>query len=384
MEYTQYGKTGLKVSKFGLGCMRFPKDENEAIHMIHYAIDNGVNYLDTAYVYKDSEVTTGKALKNGYRNKIYLATKSPLWNITKHEDFEKYLDEQLLRLGTDHIDVYLLHNLFSDNWEKVQKYDGLSFLDKMITKGKILHKAFSIHGSTEAFKGIVDSFDWDMAQIQLNILDEHQQVGVEGLRYAAQQGLATVIMEPLRGGYLLNNVPQEVYSLINVYPEKRSLVEWCFRWLYNMPEVSLILSGTSSLDQLKDNLRIFAQAQTGGMSAEDQNLIVKIRKAFEAKNSIGCTGCRYCMPCPCGVSIPEVFKLYNSYQLMKPHPIDQVFYQNTIVPAGSGANQCIACGLCSQHCPQGLKIPELLQQVHTVLMDKEWEKLVQHRVKNKD
>lgn len=383
MEYTQYGKTGLKVSKLGLGCMRFPKDENEAIHMVRYAIDDGVNYLDTAYVYKDSEVITGKALKDGYRNKIYLATKSPIWNITKHKDFEKYLDEQLLRLGTDHIDVYLLHNLFSGNWEKVQKYDGLTFLDKMIAKGKILHKAFSIHGSTEAFKEIVDSFDWEMAQIQLNILDENQQVGVEGLKYAAQRGLAMVIMEPLRGGYLLNNVPQEAHDLIGAYPEKRSLVEWCFRWLYNMPEVSLILSGTSSLDQLKDNLRIFDQAKSGVMSDEDQNLIIKIRQAFEAKNSIGCTGCRYCMPCPRGVGIPEIFKLYNSYQLMKPHPIDQVFYQNTIVPAGSGADQCVSCGLCSQHCPQGLKIPELLQQVHTVLMDKEWEKLVQHRVQSK-
>lgn len=376
MEYTQYGKTGLKVSKLGLGCMRFPQDENEAITMVRYAIDNGVNYLDTAYVYKDSEVITGKALKNGYRNKIYLATKSPIWNITKHEDFEKYLDEQLLRLGTDHIDVYLLHNLSSGNWEKVQKYDGLTFLDKMTAKGKILHKAFSIHGSTEAFKEIVDSFDWEMAQIQLNILDEHQQVGVDGLKYAAQSGLATVIMEPLRGGYLLNSVPQEVHDLIGAYPEKRSLAEWCFRWLYNMPEVTLILSGTSSLDQLKDNLKIFDQAKPGVMSEEDQQLIIKIRQAFEAKNSIGCTGCRYCMPCPSGVGIPEVFKLYNSYQLVKPHPIDQAFYQNTVVPAGSGADKCISCGLCTQHCPQRLEIPELLKQAHAELSE-DWRKEVQ-------
>jgi predicted aldo/keto reductase-like oxidoreductase len=187
MQYTLLGKTGLRVSKLGLGCMRFPQDETEAIHMVRYAIDHGINYLDSAYVYKDSEVITGKALQNGYRHKVCLATKSPIWNITKYEDFEKYLDEQLLRLGTDHIDVYLLHNLFAANWEKVKRYDGLTFLDKMIEKGKIRHKAFSIHSTTEAFKDIVDSFDWDMAQIQLNILDEYQQVGVDGLQYAARK-----------------------------------------------------------------------------------------------------------------------------------------------------------------------------------------------------
>lgn len=380
MEYALYGKTGLQVSRLGLGCMRFPQDEAEAIHMVHYAIDQGINYLDSAYVYKDSEVITGKALKNGYRDKVYLATKSPIWNITKHEDFEKYLDEQLLRLGTDHIDVYLLHNLFPANWEKVQRYDGLTFLDNMIDKGKILHKAFSIHSTTAAFKEIVDSFDWEMAHIQLNILDEYQQVGIEGLRYAAQKGLATVIMEPLRGGNLLSNAPREVHALINAYPQKRSLAAWCFRWLYNMPEVSLILSGTSNLDQLKDNLNIFAAAKPNTMSDEDQKLITKIREAFEAKNSIGCTGCQYCMPCPQGVSIPELFKLYNNYQLVKPHPIDQAFYQGTLLPSGHGADRCIACGLCTQHCPQGLKIPDLLEQVHGEL-NEDWQKNVQTLVR---
>lgn len=227
MEYTQYGKTGLKVSRFGLGCMRFPKDENEAIAMVRYAIDHGVNYLDTAYVYQGSEVITGKALRDGYRNRIYLATKSPIWNITRHEDFEKYLDEELMRLGTDHIDVYLLHNLYSDNWEKVKRYDGFTFLDKMVEKSKIGHKAFSIHSTLPHYREIVDVFDWEMSQIQLNILDEHQQVGVEGLKIAAEKGMASVVMEPLRGGTLLSNVPPEVRELIDRYPEKRSLAEWC-------------------------------------------------------------------------------------------------------------------------------------------------------------
>jgi len=369
MKYIQYGKTGMKVSRFGLGCMRFPSDKKEAIEMVRYAIDNGVNYLDTAFIYKDSETITGKALKDGYRNKAYLATKSPIWNINRHEDFEKYLDEELVRLGTDHIDVYLLHNMNHGHWEKVKNFDGLTFLDKMVKKGKIVHKAFSIHNTLKAFKEIVDTYDWEMAQIQLNILDEFQQVGVEGLKYAANKGIATVIMEPLRGGYLLNTAPKEVHDLINQYPEKRSLVEWCFRWLYNMPEVSIILSGTSSLQQLKDNLKIFEYATPNVMSEDDLNLIKTIREAYEAKKSIGCTGCRYCVPCPRGVTIPEIFKLYNSQQLMKSHVIDKVVYKSNFVPAGSGADQCVSCGICTGHCPQTLQIPELLKKVHAELME---------------
>ncbi len=369
MEYTQYGKTGLRVSRFGLGCMRFPPNEADAIEMVRYAIDHGVNYIDTAYVYKDSEVITGKALKNGYRDRTYLATKSPIWNITRHEDFEKYLDEELIRLKTDHIDVYLLHNLNCDNWEKVKKYDGLTFLDKMVQKGKIGHKAFSVHNTFPAFQEIVDSFDWEMAQIQLNILDEHQQVGVEGVRYASEKGLATVIMEPLRGGFLLGSVPEEVYGIIDAYPEKRSFVEWCFRWLYNMPEVTVVLSGTSTLEQLKDNLRIFEHSAADVMSKEDIRLIQKIREAFDSKKSVGCTGCRYCMPCPKGVDIPEIFKLYNSYQLMKTHWVDKEVYQSILVPSGVGADQCVSCGVCMQHCPQDLKIPELLIKVHGELKE---------------
>jgi predicted aldo/keto reductase-like oxidoreductase len=369
MEYVQYGKTEMKVSRFGLGCMRFPSDEKEAIEMVRYAIDNGVNYLDTAYMYKDSELITGKALKDGYRNKTYLATKSPIWNITKHEDFEKYLDDELIRLGTDHIDVYLLHNLNHGHWEKIKKYDGLTFLDKMVQKGKIAHKAFSIHNTLKAFKEIVDAYDWDMSQIQLSILDEEQQVGTLGLKYAAAKGMAVAIMEPLRGGFMLNNIPTEVHNLINQYPEKRSLVEWCFRWLYNMPEVSVILSGTSTMQQLKDNLKIFEHAVPNVMSNEDLNLINMIREAYEANKSIGCTSCKYCMPCPYGVAIPDIFKLYNSYQLMKSHWVDKGVYRISLVPGGSGADKCVACGACAEHCPQALKIPELLKKVHSEFMD---------------
>lgn len=365
MEYVQYGKTGMIVSRLGLGGMRFSQDEDQTIRMVRYAIDGGVNYVDTAYMYPGSEETIGKALAGGYRNRTYLVTKSPVWFIQKHEDLEKYLDEELIRLGTDHIDVYLFHNLYTDNWERIQKADGLSFLDKMLEKGKILHTGFSIHGSPGDFHEIADSYAWDMGMIQLNILDEHRQVGVEGLKFGAKKGMAMAVMEPLRGGSLVNNAPPGVNELIGAYPEKRSIAEWCFRWLYNMPEVSVILSGTSTLEQLKDNLRIFEDAKSNVMTEEDLALIGEIRKVYESAKSIDCTGCAYCMPCPQGVDIPEVFRLYNSHQLTKPNPIDKQIYQ--FINKDSKGDRCISCGLCAQRCPQGLDIPALLKTAHEEL-----------------
>jgi predicted aldo/keto reductase-like oxidoreductase len=344
--------------------MRFPKDEGEAIEMVRYAIDNGVNYLDTAYVYENSEAILSKALANGYRDRISLATKSNTWGITKHSDFEKYLDEQLKRLNTDHFDVYLLHNLYDINLETVLKYDGFGFLDEMVQKGKIRYKGFSMHNTLDAFKSVVDSFAWDMTQIQLNILDEHVQAGVEGLQYAAERGIGVVIMEPLRGGSIVENKPAEVDALLASYPEKRSLVDWCFRWLYDKPETSLILSGTSTLEQLKDNLAIFASTQAGVLSPEDHAFIGQIRACYEAQHGIGCTACEYCLPCPNGVAIPEIFKLYNNNVLTGEPFIDKLVYSGSYVTKGRGADQCIECGECEDACPQSLEIVELLKKSH--------------------
>jgi predicted aldo/keto reductase-like oxidoreductase len=368
MEYTQLGKTGIKVSRFGLGCMRFSPNKEDAITMVRYAIDNGVNYLDTAYVYWNSEIVTGEALQDGYRQRITLTTKSPIASIQNHNDFEKYLDEQLKRLQTDYIDMYLMHNMNPEFWDIVKKYDGLTFLDKMIEKGKILHKGFSIHNTTEAFKEIADSFDWEMAQIQLNILGETHQVGIEGLRYGAKKGLGMIIMEPLRGGTIINNAPNEIKALLDEYPEKRSLVEWCFRWLYNMPEVSVVLTGTSTLEQVKDNLRIFDKSKPNVMSEKDMELIHNIQTIYEKKTSIGCTGCKYCMPCPQGIDIPAIFKLYNQYQLFNRPMGDMLFYKRNMVALNFGANQCIKCGNCKEHCPQQLEIPDLMEKVHQELL----------------
>jgi len=365
MEYRTFGKTGLQISRFGLGCMRFPENEPDAIKMVRHAIDKGVNYMDSAYIYGDSEIITGKALRDGYRERVYVATKCPIVHMRRHEDFEKYLDEELLRLGTDHIDFYLLHNLNPNHWEKVKRFDGFSFLDKMVQKGKILHKGFSLHNTLAAFQEIIDAFDWDMAQIQLNILDEHNPIGVEGLTYAAGKAVPVVIMEPLRGGYLLNNLSDNTKDFIASHHEKRSFVEWCFRWLYNMPEVAVILSGTSSIEQLDDNLRIFEHSAPHVMSETDMLLIRQLQEEFDKMNSIGCTGCRYCMPCPQGVAIPELFKLYNSYQMTRPNPIDKVMYSQIFVPNDRDASHCVSCGMCERHCPQNLKIIDLLKVVHS-------------------
>lgn len=364
MEYVAFGSTNLKVSRFGLGCMRFPQDENEAIEMVRYAIDNGVNYLDTAYVYEGSEAILRKALADGYRERIVLATKSNTWGIEQHSDFEKYLDEQLRRLNTDYIDVYLLHNLYDANLERAQQADAFGFLDKMLQKGKIRYTGFSMHNTLDAFKTMVDSYTFDMAQIQLNILDEHVQAGIEGVRYCAERGLGVVIMEPLRGGSILGNKPAEIDALLAAYPEKRSLVDWCFRWLYDKPEISLILSGTSSLKQLKENLAIFADTQPQVLTAEDQALIARIRDIYEAQNSIGCTSCEYCLPCPNDVAIPEIFKLYNNNTLTGESFIDKLVYSGSYLTKGRGADSCTECGVCEEKCPQSLPIIEDLKKVH--------------------
>jgi predicted aldo/keto reductase-like oxidoreductase len=336
--------------------------------MIRHAIDHGVNYLDTAYVYERSEEVLGRALRNGYRERVYIATKSPLWQIQSFTDFEQYLDEQLNRLGTSYVDIYLLHNLYTANIKRAQCFDGFGFLHDMTAKGKIRFMGFSMHNTVEAFEQITEDYYWDMAQIQLNILDAKQQVGLRGLRFGAARGLAMVIMEPLRGGGLLAYAPAKARKLIERYPEKRTLAEWCFRWLYDMPEVSVVLSGTSTLEQLKDNLRVFEQAECNVLSEADQDFIGQIQDAFSKNYSVNCTGCRYCLPCPQNVDIPTILATYNRYLFSEKTTInDRVYYQKSLVGNARGADRCISCNLCRDRCPQSLTLSALLSQAHEVL-----------------
>lgn len=364
MQYIDFGKTGLKVARFGLGTMRLPSDEKAAIELVRYAIDHGVNYIDTAYLYAGSEELLGKALADGYRDKVTLVTKCPAIYAESHADFEKFLDEQLRRLNTDRADIYLLHNLSPGVWKTVKKYDGIPFLEEMRKKGKIRFKGFSLHNTFEAFKEIIASApDWDMTQIQLNILDQYNQAGgTQGLKYAASQGLPVVIMEPLRGGSLIVDLSDEGRKLVAEFPEKRTFVEWCMRWLYSKPEVSVILSGTSTLDQLKDNLRIFEEAAPDVMTEAEEKLITELRRTFEAQALIGCTDCKYCMPCPQRVLIPGVFAHYNRYMRTRDESVKKAY-----MSGARKADNCVGCRLCERHCPQGLEIARLLKEAHAVL-----------------
>lgn len=377
MQYVDFGKQGLKVSRFGMGCMRFTRTKNDkgedvideklAISLIRHAIDMGVNYFDTAYCYDGSEEILGKALKDGYREKVVIATKFPAWEPETYEDCRKYLEIELKRLQTDYIDIYLVHNLNQLNYDRMKKLDVTRFFDELIHEGKIRYKGFSYHGDPDLFKEVVDSYDWDVCLIQLNFLDQYHQAGVEGLKYAASKGLSVNIMEPLRGGFLANNAPEEVKKLLDDYPDRRSLVEWAFRWLYNMPEVAVVLSGINTMEQLEDNIRIFEHSPSNVMEREELDLIEKIKNAYSNKAAVGCTGCRYCMPCPSRVVIPDIFKIYNDIPMYGELKWAKNMYNLVATEAGKDAGNCIECGKCTTLCPQGIDIVSTLKEAHNIL-----------------
>lgn len=381
MEYRKFGDLGFEVSIFGLGCMRLPLevqpdgttdpakiDEQEAIKMIRYAIDNGVNYLDTAYPYHggNSERLLAKALKDGYREKVKIATKLPVWLAESYEDFEKLLDEQLAKLEVEYIDFYLLHALSKDRWDKIKELGVLDFLDQAVAAGKIKYPGFSFHDELPVFKKIIDSYDWKMCQIQLNILDQDYQAGVEGMRYAASKGIPVVIMEPLRGGRLAHNVPEDVKALWDQAETKRSPVEWAFRWLYNFPEITVILSGVSTMEQLKDNLEIFSKSAPNSMDEKELELVRKVKELYDSKIKVGCTGCNYCVPCPSGVEIPRIFSIYNDYSIFGGAKEFKEMYKG-LMNEGKDASSCVECGQCESECPQHISIIDKLKEAHEVL-----------------
>ncbi|HZJ57671.1 MAG TPA: aldo/keto reductase [Clostridia bacterium] len=381
MKYRKFGDLGFDVSVFGVGCMRLPLkvqpdgttdrtkiDEEEAIKMIRHAIDSGVNYIDTAYPYHggNSEPLVAKALKDGYRDKVKIATKLPVWQTDSYEDFERILDEQLAKLEVETIDFYLLHSLSKTSWENAKARGVLDFLDKAVASGKIKYPGFSFHDELPVFKDIVDSYDWKMCQIQLNILDENYQAGVEGMRYAASKNIPVVIMEPLKGGRLAHSVPQDIVDLWNEAGTKRSPVEWAFRWLYNFPEIVVILSGVSTMEQLKDNIEIFSKAAPNSMSNEELELVKRVKDQYDSKIKVGCTACDYCMPCPSGVDIPGIFALYNDYSIYGGAEEFKNRYQE-FIEDGKDASNCIECGQCESECPQHISIIEKIQEAHEVL-----------------
>ena len=381
MHYREFGKLGFKISTFGMGCMRLPLEElpegvqdstrineKEAISMIRYAVDHGVNYIDTAYPYHGgkSELLVAKALKNGYREKVKLATKLPVWHTNTYEDFEKYLDEQLAKLEVDYIDFYLLHALNKHTWPKIKKLGVLTFLDKALEAGKIKHAGFSFHDELPLFKEIIDSYDWCMCQIQLNILDEDYQAGIEGMRYAAAKGIPVVIMEPLKGGSLARIIPQDIKAVWEEASINRSPVDWAFRWLYNFPEVTVILSGVSDIDQLKDNINIFESALPNSMKEEELELVRRVQELYHSKIKVGCTNCGYCMPCPAGVAIPDLFRMYNNSSIFDAVDANSAHYKK-MIESKKDASLCVECRNCESSCPQNIPVIEKLKEVHSVL-----------------
>ncbi len=380
MQFRKFGRHDFTVSALGFGCMRLPThdgnptsgnvDEAESIRMIRLAIDRGVTYVDTAYAYHGghSETVTGKALKAGYRDRVMLATKAPMWLIRKTEDFDRFLNEQLTKLQTDRIDCYLFHALNRKTWEgSVLKLGLLQRAEAAVRDGRIRRIGFSFHDGPEAFRQIIDGYSrWDLCQIQYNYLDVENQAGTEGLKHAASRGLAVVVMEPLLGGRLANP-PDPVRGLFNQAPRRSaSAADWAFQWLWTQPEVSTVLSGMSAMRQVEENLRSAEASGVGSLTSGDMELIGKVRQAYRSMHPIPCTRCGYCMPCPHGVEIPRNFELYNDGSIHRNAGIPR-FYYSAFMPEAERAAACVQCGECLEKCPQTIDIPGWMPKVHGVL-----------------
>lgn len=375
MQYRKFGKKDFEVSSLGYGCMRFPViggdnkkiNEEEAIKLVRHAIDKGVNYIDTAYPYHggNSEFVVGKALSGGYREKVKLATKCPSWLIKSHEDFDKYLDEQLNKLGTEYIDMYLMHALDKERWENLKKANVFEFVERAKKQGKIKNIGFSFHDNYEVFNDIVSSYDWDFCQIQYNYIDEDYQAGKKGLRQAAAKGMAVVIMEPLKGGKLANP-PESVKEIFAKADPKETPAGWGFKWLLNQPEVTVVLSGMNAISQIDENIDTMSKTKADSLSRNEIDALNEVKKKFSELIKIGCTGCEYCMPCPAGVDIPMNFTLLNRVYMFDDLENSRKIY-NSPEHQKEIASNCRECGKCEKACPQHLEIRKNLKQVHAGL-----------------
>jgi len=374
MQYRTVPKNGDQLSVLGYGCMRLPvrmQSINAALaqKQIYAAIDQGVNYIDTAVPYHNgkSEPFLGKILsQNGYRDKVKLATKLPHWSTPSTAEMHKMLDKQLAKLRTERIDYYLVHALNGETWDKARANGVIEFLNQALKSGRILNAGFSFHGAAEAFKAIVDAYDWTFCQIQYNYLDTQNQAGTAGLKYAAAKDMAVIVMEPLRGGNLARTSPPAVSKLWKKASTQRTPVEWALRWIWNQPEVTVVLSGMNRDDHIAENLRIAEQATPGSLSKEEVDLVEEAADAFRAAMKVGCTGCQYCMPCPAGVNIPGCFEYYNLRHTFKDRQAKLMYVAMTgaiTTDKSSMASECVECGKCEEKCPQNLPIPDLLKDV---------------------
>ena len=379
MKYRKFGKLDWEASVLGFGAMRLPQigedmasiNEPEAIRMIRYAVDHGVNYLDTAYMYHmgNSERLVGRALKDGYREKIKVVTKLPARMIEKAGDFDRIFNEQLERLDMDRVDFYLMHGLNKDSWHKIRDMDVLRWAEGQMARGRIDRLGFSFHDEYEVFKEIIDAYDnWVLAQVQYNYMDVDEQAGRRGVEYATGRGLAVVVMEPLHGGKLSKDPPAPVAKVLAGAPRQLKAVEWAWRWIWDQPEISVALSGMSTMEQVVENVKIVDRYDAGNLSAEELKLYDKVREAYNSLSPVPCTNCRYCMPCPNNVEIPRIFQLYNDAVMYDDMRTGQFMYNGPFgFTPDQRADSCIECGECLEKCPQNIEIPDWLKKAHEAL-----------------
>lgn len=368
-------KKGNPISLLGYGCLRFTKKGNsidleKTEQEILRAINLGVNYFDTAYIYGGSEVALGKILaKNNCREKIKIATKLPQYLIKSSSSIEKYFKEQCERLQTNYIDYYLMHMLTDIGaWEKLKRLGIEEWISEKKASGEIKNIGFSFHGNTEKFLEILNVYDWDFCQIQYNYLDEHSQAGAAGLKAAYEKGIPVIIMEPLRGGKLVDMLPDSAKKIISDYPIRRTPAEWAFRWLYNQPEVTCVLSGMNSIAMVEENCKIASDTAVGSFTEEDFALIDAVKKEIEKKTKVGCTACGYCMPCPKGIDIPTAFRCYNHMYTESKHSGRFEYLQCLAYNKDrTDINACVGCGKCESHCPQHIAIRQELKKARKEL-----------------
>ena len=378
MFYNTLGKSNLKVSRLGFGTMRLPTkgrndiiDEKEATEMLTYGIENGINLIDTAYPYHnaelggngESETFLGNYLQeNGYRDDVLISTKSPSWAIEKAEDFDLYLDEQLKKLQTDYIDIYLLHSLTETDWPKVRDLGVLDFLDDCLSSGKVGHVGFSSHMEIDHVIEVIDEYPkWEVALTQMNYLDEYYQSGVMGLNYLKEVNIGSMVMEPLRGGRLVQNIPESIQNLWNTAEVKRTPLEWALQYLWNRNDVDCVLSGMTSLEQVKENVKLASQEDV--ISENDQELIREVARTYKTFLGNDCSRCGYCMPCPHGVDIINCLAEYNIAHMMG-NPKASAMQYFSLIDDDSRADSCVDCKECLPFCTQMLNIPEELQKVY--------------------
>lgn len=372
MLYRELGATGVNISILGFGCMRLPVkngdngqvDMDLAVPLIRTAIDNGINFLDTGYPYHggQSELAISKAVKDGYRDKVFIADKLPIWMVENRKDMDQYLDDQLSRLDIDFIDFYLLHSVKENYWENLISNGVLEFLDDAIEDGKIKHTGFSYHGELELFFDVIDSYNWDMCQVQYNIVDQNYQAGREGIRYAAANDVGVVVMEPLRGGSLTRNVPEEVQEIWDESTVKRAPAEWALRFIWDLDDVDVVLSGMNNMEELKQNINSAEHGYPNSLTPEDRDLIREVKSVYNQRKQYNCTQCGYCIPCPEGVDIPaNLLQLNNAYMFQDNDNAKMNYYMS--VKEENRAFKCTGCGECEKICPQMVPIQEALKNV---------------------